>query len=273
MRGPWPKEVNFWEKIWNELARKKSFCSKTCFRFSRKGEDLLKVHETKPSSSDDSITPYNGTLTFFLYIVKQIYCCSCISEGKSILSYIHKGIASKDRDVIILNCYHLSDCTWSVASSSGPHNTEDRLKTVQRKARKVIKGLESPPCEERLKEFGPFTLEKAQRRPHHSFPLLAERLQRGWSLCLHKQPHWENKGQWVQVSLGELLAWYKKKAFDRENHWDSLPKDLVAAPSLQVFKMQLDRVPYNFIRSLFSRKGWTRWPFKIPSNLSWCMIL
>jgi len=120
MRGPWPKEVNFWEKIWNELARKKSFCSKTCFRFSRKGEDLLKVHETKPSSSDDSITPYNGTLTFFLYIVKQIYCCSCISEGKSILSYIHKGTASKDRDVIILNCLplvrlHLECCIqfWS----------------------------------------------------------------------------------------------------------------------------------------------------------------
>lgn len=81
----------------------------------------------------------------------------------------------------------MSNCAWNVASSSGPHSTEDRVETVQRKARNMIKGLKSLPCEERLKEFGPFTLEKARDLIIVFHYLRIDYKEDG--VCLHKQPH------------------------------------------------------------------------------------
>ncbi|KAK4832631.1 hypothetical protein QYF61_024612 [Mycteria americana] len=54
--------------------------------------------------------------------------------------------------------------------------------------------------EERLKELGLFSLEKAQGVPHHSIPVLKGQLQRGQRLSLHKEPHGEDRGQWGKHS-------------------------------------------------------------------------
>lgn len=42
--------------------------------------------------------------------------------------------------------------------------------------------------------------EKAQSRPHQSFPVLKGQLQRGQRLCLHNLPYGEDKRQWLQVA-------------------------------------------------------------------------
>lgn len=33
----------------------------------------------------------------------------------------------------------------------------------------------------------------------------------------HKEPHWEDKGQWVQVAPGKVISPYKKGVFYSEN--------------------------------------------------------
>lgn len=53
----------------------------------------------------------------------------------------------------------------------------------------------------------------------------------------------------------------RKIFFYNENtiHWSSLLRDVVVSPSLEVFKMELVRVPDNLIWAPFPMKVWTRW--------------
>jgi len=41
-------------------------------------------------------------------------------------------------------------------------------------------------------------------------------------------------------------------------HQNNFPRDVVESPSLEIFKMQLDRVLDNLTWAPFSIKGWTR---------------
>ena len=76
----------------------------------------------------------------------------------------------------------------------------------------MIKVLENLPDEEGKAEGVRSLLpgeEKAQGGSHHSIPVFKGQLQRGRRLFRHKEPHEEDKGQWVQVALGEISSQFK----------------------------------------------------------------
>lgn len=52
--------------------------------------------------------------------------------------------------------------------------------------------------------------------------------------------------------------------------WNNFPRDMAEFPLLEIFTMQLGSVPNN---STFPHKGSTWWPFEVPSNLGYSMIL
>ena len=123
------------------------------------------------------------------------------------------------------------------------------MEQVQRRAIKMIRGLEHLPCEDRLRELGLFSLEKALGRPYSSLPVPEGAYRKAGERLLIRADSDRMRGNGFKLEEGRFRLDIRKKFFTVRvvRHWNRLPREAVDAPSLEAFKARLDGAVSNLM--------------------------
>ncbi|KFV40121.1 hypothetical protein N328_10841, partial [Gavia stellata] len=181
-------------------------------------------------------------------------CVLAAQKANGILGCIKRSMASRSREVILPLCsalvrLHLENCiqVWS------PQHRKDmdQLERVQRRATKMIRGLEHLPCEERLRELGLFSLEK--RRLWGDIIAAFQYLKWAYKkdgdkrfsrACCNRTRGYSFKLKESRFGLDIRMKFFTMRVVKQ---WNRLPREVADAPCLERFKVRLEGALSNLI--------------------------
>ncbi|GAB0187541.1 hypothetical protein GRJ2_001219400 [Grus japonensis] len=125
------------------------------------------------------------------------------------------------------------------------------LEQVQRRATKMIRRLEHLSCENRLRELGLFSLEKRRLQDDllEAFQYLKGAYRKEREGLFVRECSDRTRGNGFKMKEGRFRFNIRKKFFTVRvvRHWNRLPREVVDAPFLEVFKARLDGALGNVV--------------------------